>query len=456
VALQNFTYTFTAGDHGTHTFSVDLKTAGVQPITVSDPSVGIGPHGPDITVNPAAAKTFQVSGFPSPLSAGSSGTFTVTAFDAYGNQATNYTGTIHFASSDPQALLPADYTFTSSDYGTNDFAATLNTVGNQSLTATDKSNTSVTGSQTGIQVNLTATITGQNAGYINQPLTFTLGTIGEPAGTIFTYKIDWNGDGIVDQTVTGPTGTKVTHAFSTAGYTSFTVTATDPHGLSGSASGYVYTVPVTIAIQPDPAHTNQQMLLISDSGNGDSLTLASAASNAVSLIVNGYDLGSIAPTNNSPFALVMAFGGSGSDTIDARNLTVSSVLVGGAGSDYLYGGSARNLLIGGLGSNTLYAGSVGDILIGGTTSYNSNPTALAYIMAEWDSGDSYSTRVNKLSNGGGLNGAYVLNSTTVSDNNATDQLYGGAGLDWYFAHLKGRRNLDQIHGQTSGEVVTQI
>jgi Ca2+-binding RTX toxin-like protein len=146
----------------------------------------------------------------------------------------------------------------------------------------------------------------------------------------------------------------------------------------------------------------------------------------------------------------------GYDTIDARNLTVSSVLVGGAGSDYLYGGSARNLLIGGLGSNTLYAGSAGDILIGGTTSYNSNTTALAYIMAEWDSGDSYSTRVNKLSKGGGLNGAYVLNSTTVSNNNATDQLYAGAGLDWYFAHLRGKRNLDQIHGQTSGEMVFQI
>src|SRR5262249_51070597 len=181
-----------------------------------------------------------------------------------------------FTSSDLQALLPADYTFTPSDYGTEYFAATLNTVGNQSLTATDKSNTSVTGSQTGIQVNLTATITGPNAGYINQPLTFTLGTIGDPPGTAFTHKIDWNSDGIRDQSVTGPSGTQVTHTYSTAGYTNFTVTATDPIGLSGSAHGHVNTVPVSLAIQTDPAHTSQQMLVISDSGSGDGFILASA------------------------------------------------------------------------------------------------------------------------------------------------------------------------------------
>ena len=36
---------------------------------------------------------------------------TVTAVDAYGNVATGYTGTVHFTSSDGQAVLPANYTF---------------------------------------------------------------------------------------------------------------------------------------------------------------------------------------------------------------------------------------------------------------------------------------------------------------------------------------------------------
>jgi hypothetical protein len=132
------------------------------------------------------------------------------------------------------------------------------------------------------------------------------------------------------------------------------------------------------------------------------------------------------------------------------------VLVGGSGWKNLEGGSARNLLIAGTGVGWLQAGGAGDILIGGTTKYNSNTTALAYIMAEWDSSDSYATRVSKLSKGGGLNGAYVLNSTTVFDNGVADYLYGGASQDWFFVHTKGRKNVDKIYGQTSGETLTNI
>jgi hypothetical protein len=267
VSLQNFTYTFTAADHGTRTFSADLKTAGDQAITVSDPTTGITPTGPGITVNPAAASTFQVGGFPSPTTAGGYGDFTVAPYDAYGNLAYNYTGTVIVSSTDPEATIidPATgipvalagftYTFSPYEYGTAYFSAALNTVGSQSITAKDSVNSNASGSQTGIEVNPTVTITGPSAGYLNQTLTYTLGTIGEPAGTVFTYKIDWNGDGIVDQTVTGPSGTQVTHAFSTAGYSYFTVTATDPSGRTGSTSGYDNTVPVTVAIHTDPDHT---------------------------------------------------------------------------------------------------------------------------------------------------------------------------------------------------------
>src|SRR5947208_14556349 len=78
-----------------------------------------------------------VAGFPSPVTAGVAGTFTVTAKDPYSNTATGYTGTVHFTSSDAQAVLPADYTFVAADAGQHTFSATLNTAGSQSLTATD-------------------------------------------------------------------------------------------------------------------------------------------------------------------------------------------------------------------------------------------------------------------------------------------------------------------------------
>ena len=75
--------------------------------------------------NAAAASTLSLSGFPSPVTAGTPGNATVTLKDAYGNLATGYTGTIHFTSSDSQAVLPAAYTFTAADAGVHTFTATL-------------------------------------------------------------------------------------------------------------------------------------------------------------------------------------------------------------------------------------------------------------------------------------------------------------------------------------------
>jgi hypothetical protein len=72
----------------------------------------------------------------------------VTALDAYGNRATAYRGTIHFTSTDAAAALPADYAFTSTDAGKHTFTVTLNTVGTQSITATDKVHATLKGTTT--------------------------------------------------------------------------------------------------------------------------------------------------------------------------------------------------------------------------------------------------------------------------------------------------------------------
>src|SRR5262249_38726895 len=50
--------------------------------------------------------------------------------------------TVHFTSSDGSATLPADSTLMA---GTRSFSATLKTVGNQTITATDTANNSITG-----------------------------------------------------------------------------------------------------------------------------------------------------------------------------------------------------------------------------------------------------------------------------------------------------------------------
>src|SRR5262249_8093237 len=73
---------------------------------------------------------------------------TLTAWDAYGNQATGYTGTVRFTSSDGQAVLPGIYTFTAVDAGKHSFSAVLKTAGTQALTAMGATNGAVLGVQT--------------------------------------------------------------------------------------------------------------------------------------------------------------------------------------------------------------------------------------------------------------------------------------------------------------------
>ncbi len=85
---------------------------------------------------------------PAGVSAGQPFSVTVTAEDASGRPVPSYTGTVHFSTSDAQAVLPADYTFTSADAGQHGFSVTLKTPGGQTLTATDTVTSSVTGSQT--------------------------------------------------------------------------------------------------------------------------------------------------------------------------------------------------------------------------------------------------------------------------------------------------------------------
>jgi hypothetical protein len=147
-------YTFTAADGGTHTFTVDLKTAGTESITVTDKAAtSFSGTESGIMVNAAAASMMSVAGFPSPITAGVAGNFTVTLKDPYGNIASGYTGTVHFTSSDGKASLPADYTFTAADAGVHTFSATLKTAGTQSITAKDTVTGSLTGTDGGIIVN---------------------------------------------------------------------------------------------------------------------------------------------------------------------------------------------------------------------------------------------------------------------------------------------------------------
>src|SRR5262249_22437329 len=76
--------------------------------------------------------------------------------DPFDNTATGYSGTVHFTSSDGQAILPPDYMFLAGSNGVHTFASgvTLETPGYQTVTATDTATSSITGRSGAVAVSL--------------------------------------------------------------------------------------------------------------------------------------------------------------------------------------------------------------------------------------------------------------------------------------------------------------
>jgi subtilisin-like proprotein convertase family protein len=133
-------------------FSESLGTFGTLHFNFTGLRVELTGTGAGITVKPAPTAALALSGIPASVTAGAGQSLTVTARDAAGNIATSYTGTVHFTSTDPLAVLPPDYTFTANDQGVHSFPITLETAGSQALTITDKAAPSLTATLSGIQV----------------------------------------------------------------------------------------------------------------------------------------------------------------------------------------------------------------------------------------------------------------------------------------------------------------
>jgi hypothetical protein len=107
----------------------------------------------NLTNTPTAASGFTLTDLPPSLGAGTPSMLTVTARDPFNNIATGYTGTVHLLSTDPNANLPDDYTFTAADNGIHTFAALiLQTAGIRYVIASDSSDPRIVGVSSGVRV----------------------------------------------------------------------------------------------------------------------------------------------------------------------------------------------------------------------------------------------------------------------------------------------------------------
>jgi len=102
---------------------------------------------------PDVATHFSVVPADTTPTAGATFNFTVTALDGSNGEVSSYAGTVHFTSSDGQAMLPANSTLTN---GTGTFSATMKTAGGQTIAATDTITASITGTSSSITVSAAA------------------------------------------------------------------------------------------------------------------------------------------------------------------------------------------------------------------------------------------------------------------------------------------------------------
>jgi hypothetical protein len=126
-------------------FQVTFATPGQQTVTVTD-SANVSLAGTATTnvAAPAVATHFVVH-VRSGASIGAPATVVVVAEDAHNHFVANYTGTADLSSSDASATLRASVTF---EHGYARFQVTFTTLGQQTVTATDSVNSSLTGTAT--------------------------------------------------------------------------------------------------------------------------------------------------------------------------------------------------------------------------------------------------------------------------------------------------------------------
>jgi subtilisin family serine protease len=291
---------------------------------------------------------------------------------------------------------------------------------------------------------------------------------GDQAAT-FDYEIDWNGDGLVDQVVTGAaSGVTVSQAFAQSGDYTLRVRAADRDGDLGEFQTIVFSVR-DFVLRTNLA--GQTDLLFGGTPGADGVYFYQGIGTDIHVVTR---LENNAPVSKAALAKgvtgsVIAHGHGGDDALIAELLLHQSIqLLGGAGHDVLIGGRKRDTLSGGAGNDlllgstalgsdadllfgdegddmlvgqggtdTLWGGAGDDLLTGDVIAFSNLPVALMGIYYEWSlSGHSYETRMGNITGtvltSDRWNGSHFLTpGVTLFSDGAVDTLNGGAERDWF-------------------------
>jgi uncharacterized repeat protein (TIGR01451 family) len=257
------------------------NTASVSHSDQFDPNVANNSASSTVTVAapPGAATHFSVTA-PANATAGSAFSFTVTALDAGNAVATGYTGTVHFTSTDGQAVLPANATLTN---GVGTFSATLKTVGSRTLTATDTVTASITGTSGAIAVAAGAathfSVTAPATASYNTAFSFTVtaldaanNTVPGYAGTVHFTSTDGAATLPANATLASGVGT-FSATLRTLGAQTLTATDTVTASINGT-SGAITVSSTAVTSYSGPSATGSGTITASFTGGGPGCTFS--------------------------------------------------------------------------------------------------------------------------------------------------------------------------------------
>lgn len=278
----------------------------------------------------------------------------------------------------------------------------------------------------------------------------------------FTFNLDWNNDGIVDETIVGPSGTTITRTFSQAGAIELRVSATDKDGGASTTAG------ADTDVVPYQLVTGD--LFWFGTSGVDVVTFTAIDATTVRIFesmvqgfptANTYDVAGVT-------GILSASAGDDNDTVDASLWTGPTSLNGGAGSDLLLGGTAADTILGDSGNDTIAGGIGSDLIDGGDdedliygesaspaegieygsdtiTGGDGNDT----LYGDGDGGEGFADSVDGGDGddtiyGDGLTGAFT----------GADTIHGGAGSDILYGDRDGAEgSADLIFGDDDSDFI---
>lgn len=309
----------------------------------------------------------------------------------------------------------------------------------------------------------TAAISGPMTGVPYQPRTFTL-TASDPnpsdQASDFLFKIDWDGDGTVDRILIGPSGSVITHTFTTLGDKTIRVTAEDARAATGAVTQQAISI-AQAELQADEDTPGLINFVFGGTPGIDQLQFTEISAGSITLTTIALNGSAVNSSENITgiSGRILVFTGSGDDVVAATFLTnIALEATGGNGNDLLLGGEADDVLVGGDGNDTILGNNGDDTIWADSVDGAEGATGDDFVLGGF--GDD--VIVGDGSEGGadflyGNNGNDTVlaggGDDFVDGGDDDDRIYGGDGAEGSSDQLFGGNGNDFIDGGVGHDTV---